>query len=169
MTLQPLNLDRLDDSAVRLFGKDWALFTAGSLVKWNTMTIAWGGLGTLWNRPVCWTYIRPTRHTFEFAEQAESFSLCFFEETWRPALQICGTKSGREIDKAATTGLRPAAAESGTVYFEQARLVLDCRKIYSQDLDPSRFLDPDIEKHYPLRDYHRLYIGEIRNAWSLSV
>ena len=57
--------------------------------------------------------------------------------------------------------LTPVKSPSGSVYFEEARLVLDCRKIYIHDLDPANFIDPKIEKEYPDKDYHRMYIGEI--------
>jgi len=76
-------------------------------------------------------------------------------------LNFCGTHSGRDVDKVKETGLTPAFTGSGSVYFSEARLVIECAKIYSQDLDPSAFLDPKIAKNYPKKDYHRLYIGEI--------
>ena len=61
----------------------------------------------------------------------------------------------------AATGLTPLETETGAVYFAQARLVLECRKIYIHDLDPANFLDPSIHEEYPEKDYHRLYLGEV--------
>ncbi|MEK6744749.1 MAG: flavin reductase [Nitrospirota bacterium] len=126
----------------------------------NTMTASWGGLGVLWERKVATCFIRPTRYTFDFAERSAYFTLTFFEERYRTALTYCGTHSGRDTDKVREAGLTPVK-EDGIIYFSEARLVLACRKIYSQDIDPGRFLDPKINDMYPQKDYHRMYIGEI--------
>jgi flavin reductase (DIM6/NTAB) family NADH-FMN oxidoreductase RutF len=156
-TLEP---GALADNPFTLIGSDWMLITAGTQERFNTMTASWGGLGVLWERKVATCYIRPTRHTFGFVEQAPQFTLSFFGEKHRKALTYCGTHSGRDTDKVKGAGLTPVK-DGGFVYFEEARLVLACRKIYSQDIDPKGFLDPSIEGMYPQRDYHRMYIGEI--------
>jgi len=150
----------LKDNPFKLIGSDWMLITAGTPESFNTMTASWGGLGILWERKVATCFIRPTRHTFEFAERSPHFTLSFFEEQYRKALNYCGTHSGRDTDKVKESGLTPVK-ENDYVYFEQARLVLACRKLYYQDIGPERFLDPKIESMYPQKDYHRMYIGEI--------
>jgi len=151
----------LPDNTFKLIGDEWMLITAGNLAHYNTMTANWGGLGILWSRKVCWCVIRPQRYTYQFMESTAAFSLSFFTERFKKALDLCGTKSGREIDKAAATGLTPFESSPGIVSFTQARLIVECRKIYYQDLDPQHFLDPTIEKAYPIQDYHRMYFGEI--------
>ncbi|NTW24003.1 MAG: flavin reductase family protein, partial [Lentimicrobium sp.] len=65
------------------------------------------------------------------------------------------------VDKAKETGLTPVVTEAGSVAFKEAGLILECRKIYYQDLNPDGFLSPEIIKNYPSKDFHRLYIGEI--------
>ncbi len=151
----------LNENVFTLIGKEWTLITAGTLEAYNTMTASWGGLGILWNKNVCTIYVRTHRYTREFLEKNNTFTLSFFDDSWRSALNLCGSKSGRDVDKAAETGLIPVEGQHGAVYFEQARLVLECRKLYYQDLEPEHFLDPEIHKMYPLKDYHRVYIGEI--------
>jgi len=150
----------LTDNPFKLIGADWMLITAGTPESFNTMTASWGGLGVLWERRVATCFIRPTRYTYEFAERSPAFTLSFFQEKHRKALQYCGTHSGRDGDKVRKAGLT-AVHREGFVYFEEARLVLACRKIYCQDIAPERFLDPSIEGMYPQKDYHRMYIGEI--------
>ena len=152
--------EQLNDNPFRLIGTDWMLITAGTPESFNTMTASWGGLGILWERKVATCFIRPTRYTFEFAERSPNFTLSFFEEQHRKALTHCGTRSGRDTDKIREAGLTPVK-EGGFIYFSEARLVLACRKLYSQDIDPRRFLDPKISDMYPQKDYHRMYIGEI--------
>lgn len=141
-------------------GKQWMLITAGKPEKFNTMTASWGGLGVLWNADVSFAFVRPTRYTFEFLEQEKYYSLSFLGMGERRALQICGSKSGRDVDKVKEAGLTPVF-DAPAPYFEQAELSLVCRKLYTQDLDPSRFLDPALESNYQSRDYHRMYVGEI--------
>jgi flavin reductase (DIM6/NTAB) family NADH-FMN oxidoreductase RutF len=153
--------DRLEDNVFRLMGRGWFLFTAGTIERWNTMTAAWGGLGFLWERRVAFGFVRPQRHTFGFVEKHAHFTFCFFDERHRAILEYCGSHSGRDVDKAAATGLVPVAGPDGTVLFAQARLALVCRKIHTQDIDPGRFLDPALHAVYPGKDYHRMYVGEI--------
>ncbi len=153
--------DALSCRIFRLIDQQWMLITAGTLNHWNTMTASWGGLGTLWNRPVAFCFVRPTRYTYEFMEKSRRFTLSFFSPRYRQALLYCGTKSGRDTDKAKATGLEPVAGTPGTVYFRQARMVFECRKLYFQDLQPENMLVSSIHKLYPHKDYHRMYIGEV--------
>ncbi|MEG1858058.1 MAG: flavin reductase family protein, partial [Pseudoflavonifractor sp.] len=83
-------------------------------------------------------------------------------EAYRPQLKLCGTESGRAVNKVKECGFTVAAAQCGAPYFEEAELVLVCRKLYHQALDPACFTDPLLDgKNYPSHDYHTMYIGEI--------
>ena len=155
--------EKIEDNPFKLIGKDWMLITAGKKDDFNTMTASWGGLGFLWNKPICHIYVRPHRFTYSFIERYNFFTLSFFEEKYRECLNICGTKSGRDIDKIKETGLTPVAGDK-SVYFNEARLVIECRKIYYQDINPAFFIDSAIEANYPQKDYHRMYIGEVVNT-----
>ena len=154
----------ITENVFKLMDKDWMLVTAGNLTSFNTMTASWGGLGELWNKRVAFCFVRPQRFTYEFIEIYDNFTLSFFPEEYREALQICGKKSGRDIDKIAETGLKPFETEYKAIGFEQAKLILECKKIYFQDIDPKNFLDEKLNSIYPINDYHRMYIGEITNT-----
>jgi len=145
----------------QMIDKQWFLLTAGNLQKFNTMTASWGTMGILWNKPVFFCFVRPQRYTYQFMESSSHYTISFLGETQRPALKFCGKFSGKDVDKIGSTGLIPKETQNGAIYFEQADLVLECRKLYFSDLDPSHFLDPLILKNYPINDFHRLYIGEI--------
>ena len=154
----------LEQNVFSLIGDQWMLITAGTGEKCNTMTASWGGLGGLWGKPVATVYIRPQRYTLEFVEREEKFTLAFFGEEYRKALALCGSKSGRDIDKVKECGFTVETAD-GAPYFAQADLVLVCRKAYWQDMDPTHFLDGEIDgKWYPEKDYHRIFIGEIETV-----
>jgi len=141
-------------------GKQWMLVGAGGEGDHNMMTASWGGLGVLWNKPVSTIYIRSSRYTLGFIEREEYYALSFFAEDYREALTLCGRRSGRDIDKCEATGLTPCFDEAAP-YFEEAELVLICKKLYVQDMDPAAFLDASLEGNYNGTDYHRIFIGEI--------
>ncbi len=152
----------ISDNVFKLIGTDWGLVSAKkSDGSYNTMTVSWGGMGVLWERNVCFIFVRRTRYTHEFIENSDTMTLSFYPESFRPALRICGSKSGRNCDKAALAGLTPVDID-GDVYFKGARLVLKLRKLYKSSLDEAHFIDRQIpDKVYPLRDFHDMYICEI--------
>ena len=151
----------LKENPFSLIGDKWMLITAGTEERCNTMTASWGGLGVIWGAPAATCYIRPQRYTKEFIDQEEYFTLTFFGEEYRKALSLCGSKSGRDIDKVKECGFTVKTAEWGAPYFEQAELVLVCRKRFAQALDAKNIPQEIREKWYPEKDYHTLYIGEI--------
>jgi flavin reductase (DIM6/NTAB) family NADH-FMN oxidoreductase RutF len=159
--LTKISPEDLKGNVFELIGKSWMLITAGKLDSYNTMTASWGAMGVLWNKNVCFCFIRPGRHTRSFVEKNGIFTLSFFEEDFRDALNVCGTISGRDTDKAKEAGITPLKSPSGSVCFNEARLVIECKKIYFQDIDSKNFIDSGISGNYPKTDYHRMYVGEI--------
>lgn len=144
-----------------LIGNRWMLVTSGDESGFNTMTASWGGMGVIWSRPAAFCFIRPQRYTYTFLKKNSLYTLSFYDdEKYRKALNICGSKSGRDGDKVKEAGLTPVFSD-GTAYFEQASLVLICRKLAEQPMDPACFIDPAIEKNYPNKDYHKIFVGEI--------
>jgi flavin reductase (DIM6/NTAB) family NADH-FMN oxidoreductase RutF len=165
MSFRKTALSALKVNPFDLMEHDWFLLTAGTKASFNTMTCGWGALGTLWNRPIALVFVRPTRHTYGFMNRADRFTLSFFPEKNRPALKFCGSHSGRDCDKVQQAGLTPVFSKTGFIYFREARMVLECRKLYFDDLKPNRFLEKAIERNYPGKDYHRFFVGEILNIW----
>ena len=159
-TIKP---EEINGNVFDMLDKQWMLITAGDTSNYNTMTASWGGFGVLWAKNVCWCVVRPQRYTYGFMENNENFTLTFFPEEYREALDFCGEKSGRDYDKAKETGLTTIeGGVPGTTSFEQARLIITCKKNYIHDFDPAKFLDPTIDNNcYPAKDYHRMYFGEV--------
>ena len=160
-----IHTEQIQDNVFKLIGKEWMLVTSGEPDNYNMMTASWGCAGVLWRKPVAITFVRPQRHTFGFLEKQPYFTLSFFPEAQKELLNLCGTTSGRDLNKMDIDGLNAVKTPSGSVAFEEARLVLECRKIYFDDIKPEFFQVFDIEKVYPAKDYHRFYIGEIIQAW----
>jgi flavin reductase (DIM6/NTAB) family NADH-FMN oxidoreductase RutF len=165
-TFTKIDAKEIPGNAVKLMDDDWMLITAGTAEHFNTMTASWGTIGNLWNRPVAFMFVRPQRYTFEFTETNEYFTLCFFEENYREALEICGTLSGRDVNKVEKAGLTPRILESGNVAFEEARMIIECRKLYADFFQADKFIDEAIAAGtYATNDFHKMYIGEITNVW----
>jgi flavin reductase (DIM6/NTAB) family NADH-FMN oxidoreductase RutF len=147
-----------------LWSEHWILLTAGDFAagKFNAMAIGWGGLGNMWGKPFVHVVVRPTRYTHEFMERYDTFTVCVFPEKYAKAVQLLGTKSGRDSDKIAASGLTPIASKKiKAPGFDEAELILECRQIYRDHVDPRGFLDKKIDKHYPLKDYHGIFYGEV--------
>ncbi|MFC2114631.1 flavin reductase family protein [Bacteroidota bacterium] len=156
---------KLSENPFQLIGKDWFLVTAGKGDTFNTMTAGWGSFGVLWNKPVITTFIRPTRHTFSFAEESDYFSACFFSKSYRKMLNYCGSVSGKDVDKVKESGLTTLFTPNSQAIFAEAYLAFECRKLYYSDILPENFMQESIFKHYPLQDFHRMYVGEILTCW----
>jgi flavin reductase (DIM6/NTAB) family NADH-FMN oxidoreductase RutF len=147
-----------------LWGKRWFLLCAGQMEqgRFNIMTVGWGSFGVMWGKPIAVVAVRPSRFTYSFMEAQSDFTLCAFPPEYQKQLGFCGSQSGRDIDKTAASGFTPlASVKVAAPGFEEADLILECKKLYFEDCDPDRFVDPTIEKNYGGTNYHRLYTGEI--------
>ena len=160
-TFQPYPIDLLEMNPFTKIGKEWALVTAGSKSKCNTMTVSWGGVGVIWNKNVVYIFVRDSRYTKDFLDQGEFFSLSFFDEKYRSALNYCGAHSGREENKFKKAGLTPASRHS-IPYPDEANLVLLCRKMAAVPVTEDTFIDKHIkDAFYKDGDIHTMYVGEI--------
>lgn len=142
------------------FDRQWALVTAGSAESFNTMTISWGSMGTIWNKPVVTVYIRPDRYTCDFMKTSEYFTVSFFKEEQRQALKLLGTVSGRDTDKVKASGLTPEFLENG-ITFEEAEETFVCRKIYSQQLSWDDIPQFAHKIYGSCTDPHIIFMGEV--------
>jgi len=145
-------------------GKEWMLIAAGNKDKKNAMTASWGGLGVMFGKNVAFIVVRPQRYTKEFIDNEDTFSLSFLDKKYRNILNYFGTVSGREEDKIAKSGLTVSYYDT-TPYFNEANMVLICKKLCAQPFDSDSMIYENIKSTwYPQQDYHTLYIAEITNV-----
>ena len=154
----------LEGNPFQMIDKQWMLVTAGNEADANTMTASWGHLGSIWGHsgglPTSVIFVRPQRYTKEFVDREDLYTLCFFDGR-KKELSYLGSRSGRDEDKVAAVGFTPVFGD-GYTYFEEARLVLVCRKLYRAPVLEEGFVDKAVlEDCYPQRDFHDLYVGEI--------
>jgi flavin reductase (DIM6/NTAB) family NADH-FMN oxidoreductase RutF len=163
MSRQAIAIEDLVLPPFAQWDKKWFLLTAGENKPgaFNSMTVSWGGLGFIWSRPLAIVVVRPQRFTYQFTERCDTFSLCAFPEQYREALNVLGTRSGRDGRKMTDCGLKPIKlSRIASPGFDEAELIIECRKSYFNDLDPKHFLAEHIAPNYQ-GDYHRMYFGEV--------
>lgn len=164
MVRNKINIEDWQIKPHHLWHEQWLLLTSGDFAKqsFNMMTVGWGSFGTMWSKPFALIAVRQHRYTFQFTEDYDSFTLSAFPIQFHKTLNILGTKSGREMDKIHQSGLTPIASHNITSPgFDEAELIVECKKIYWRDLDPEHFLTRQIHLMYQQKDYHRIYYGEI--------
>lgn len=157
---QPFPIEQLEINPFEKIGKEWALVSAGSRKKANTMTISWGGVGVLWGKNVAFVFIRDSRYTKEFIDANDFFSVSFLNDQYRDALNYCGAHSGRDEDKLKSAGLNWNYKLS-IPFVDEGNLILLCQKLSATKINEDSFLVPDIKKWYADKDMHTMYVAEI--------
>ena len=162
--IDPTELESMN--AFRAVGKEWFLITAEADGIRNAMTASWGFLGNLWNKNAAVCFVRPQRFTHTLTEKTDRVSLCFFGDGYRAELgKIFGRMSGKDLDKAEAAGFHYTYLD-GVPAFEEAGLVLVCRKMYTDKIKHENFIDHEAdEKCYPAKDYHTVYVCEVERAY----
>ncbi|MBB5182722.1 flavin reductase [Catenisphaera adipataccumulans] len=150
-----------------LFDQNWAIVTAGTPDRYNSMTISWGSMGTIWGapnhgRPIVTVYINPLRYTYEVLNESDRFTVSFFPKANRPDLILMGTRTGRFGDTKKGTNLTPVF-DDGFVYYRESILTFECEKLYQQTLDKKQIPASIADAFYaPEEQAHRMYIGEVK-------
>lgn len=142
------------------FQNDWALVTAGEPSHFNSMTVSWGSMGTIWGKPIVTLYVRPDRYTWQFLKDYDAFTVSFYPEGCRKALEIMGVLSGRDTNKVQEAGLTPKALGREMTFAEATETIV-CKKIYMDQLRydavpdaAKRIYQNGVEPHY-------LIMGEV--------
>ncbi len=166
--MEEIKPEELTLKSVDLWKNQWLLLTAGTMEDCNMMTVAWGSIGCMWNRPFAQIVVRPQRYTMEYIERSDCFTLSAFPDEFHKDLLYLGTVSGRDSNKLADTPFTLMASSSVlSPSYEEASLILECRKMYAQNMDPQCFITDTASKVYPEKDYHRIYFGEIVKAFGV--
>jgi flavin reductase (DIM6/NTAB) family NADH-FMN oxidoreductase RutF len=143
------------------------LVSGGKDGKRNIMTIGWGFLGTMWSRPICIVAVRHSRHTHKLMEESKDWTVCLPAKGMAAALEFCGTKSGRDVDKfkeMKLTAKKGAAVDAP--YIDECPVHIECKTVFKTDMKPSQ-LEASVEKEmYKTRDFHMIYFGEVQGVYA---
>ena len=157
--------DKIPGNIIKMLSEDWMLITAGNDQQFNPMTASWGGLGNLYNKPVTFCFINPARYTYDIMDKGDTYTLTFYTETYREALNYCGHNSGKDKNKVKEAGLTPITTPSGSKAFSEAWMIIECRKMVSQTINIDGIADPELRKQWAGKAMHKMFIGEILNVW----
>ena len=157
-----INAREIKDNLINAIADEWMLISAGDEEGYNMMTASWGFAGEMWGNDSVIAMIRPQRYTMNFVENSDYFTLSFYGDN-KEIHKICGSKSGRDVNKTMLTGLTPVF-DNETVYFKEARLVIICKKQYMAPLKEENFCDSEPLKWYAEKDYHNMIIGKIEKV-----
>ncbi len=160
-----ISADKIPGNIIKMLSEDWMLITAGTEEKYNMMTASWGGLGYLYNKPVSFCFIYPTRYTYQLMEKNDTYTISFYTEAYRDALKYCGSHSGGDTDKVKGAGLTPLTTPSGSKAFSEAWMIIECKKMLSQPIASGAFDSPELKGEWKDKPLHKMYIGEIINVW----
>ena len=138
--------------------------------KFNTMVIGWGHLGRLWNRLTFVVYVRQSRFTKEQLDHTGVFTIsCFLNQSDPKIFKVCGSQSGRDIDKVKEADLTLEDAEkNGVPGIKEYPLTVECKVLYAQDQILEKIPKDIIDRFYSgevSSDYHTMYVGEIVESY----
>ncbi len=160
-----ITAESIPGNIIKMLSEDWMLITAGNETEFNMMTASWGGLGHMFSKPVAFCFINPTRHTYSLMEKYETYTLSFYTQAYRSALEYCGNNSGRDKNKVKESGLTPITTPSGSKAFNEAWMIIECRKLISQPLNQESISNEEIRNVWDGKQLHKMFVGEIINVW----
>ena len=146
------------------FNSNWPILVAGDVNNgFNGMTVSWGGLGTLWNKPVAFVFVRKSRFTYEKIEKSDSVTLSFLNKDYLDAKKFFGTKSGRDVNKFEETNIHPTLdVDMNCYYIAEADYVLKMKKLYSVEIPFDKLPQDLIDRFYFNNDMHVMYVCEVK-------
>lgn len=156
--------DKIPGNYIKLLS-NWTLIASGKSGKQNVMTASWGGIGVMWEKPVAMCFLNPTRYSVTTMDEGDTYTISFYTEAYKDAMQYCGSYSGRNTDKIKGSGLTPITTPSGALAFSEAWMILECRKVLAQPVSADAVVDKSLSAQWSKDGYHKMYIGEILNVW----
>jgi flavin reductase (DIM6/NTAB) family NADH-FMN oxidoreductase RutF len=166
----PIRETEIQENVFKLVNKDWSVITSGDSAHYNSMIASWGGWGILFEKPVAWCFLRSSRYTLELIKKHHTYTMAYFDDSWRDRIILFGTKSGRDSDKMKETTLTMMRTPSGNITYKEAKLIIECTLIELTTVSPDDFLvqsnkDFIMDAYKETNDYHKLVFGEITAVW----
>jgi flavin reductase (DIM6/NTAB) family NADH-FMN oxidoreductase RutF len=160
----------IEESVFKLVGKDWTIITSGDSAHYNSMVASWGGWGILFEKPVTWCFLRSSRYTLELIKKHHTYTMTYFDDSYKKDIMLFGTKSGRDSNKMKETVLTAIQTPSGNLTYKEAKLIIECTLVELTTVSPDDFLAPSskefiVDAYEETNEYHKLVFGEITGVW----
>jgi flavin reductase (DIM6/NTAB) family NADH-FMN oxidoreductase RutF len=166
--MKDLNYMAIAEDAIKRIKKG-AFLTVKAGDRLNVMTIGWAAFGLVWQKPIMMVAVRSSRHTFGIIEKADDFTVTVPTGDMDKAIALCGSKSGRDMDKFKMAGLETGTGMKVASPIIKARgYQFECRIVYKSAMNPAYLDDRYDTSLYPEKDYHTLYFGEIVACYAID-
>ena len=163
MAFREINVKEIKENFIKNIADEWMLIAAGDEGGYNMMTASWGFVGEMWGSDTVIAAVRPQRYTMEFIDKNDYFTLSFYGDK-KDIHKVCGSLSGRDVNKTELTALTPVFTDN-TIYFDEARLVIICKKQYVAPLKEEGFLDKEVLDKWYNGDLHNMIFGKIEKVF----
>ena len=137
--------------------------------NYNIITLGWGQIGPIYHgHPVFIIAITPQRYSWRFLEEVPEFVIAVPDDTLGDIAGICGTLSGRDVDKFKVCGLTPVTSK-----YIKAPSILECPinvecRIYTKVTPPHFLLTPEHRKS-PVDKQHTIYFAEVLGTFGWEI
>jgi len=131
----------------------------------NVLTLGWGQIGPGYHgHPVFTIAITPRRYSWRFLEEVPEFVIAVPDDALRPAADLCGTKSGRDVDKFAAAGLTQVGSRHVRApSIAECPINVECR-VYARIDPPHMLLTPE-HRNAPVHLQHTIYFAEVLGTY----
>jgi len=153
------------------YGETMEQLRAGGLLlvsgkQGNPMTIGWGTVGVIWSRPIFVVLVRPSRYTFGFIEECGEFSVNVPTDGLKREVALCGSKSGRDVDKIEQCKFTLETGISISVpHIKECPIHYECRVVHKNNVINADLAQEIVQQSYPSGDFHRVYYGQIQGVY----
>ena len=133
----------------------------------NTMTIGWGTIGYIWNRPIFEVLVRESRYTYKMLAKSDEFTVSVpLKGQLEDELSYCGSKSGSDVDKFSQLNLQTSPGKIlSTPFISKCDIFYECEILYQSRMERSDLIQKIKKDCYPQSDYHKIFYGEIIAAY----
>lgn len=157
--------DQIPGNIIHLLEESGVLLTIGTGAALDMAVVEWGGLGTLFDKPVTYCFVTPSTAADQALNQGGFYTISFFANSYKNVLQQCEALSGSDTTKVKTAGLTPVMTPTATPTFGEASIIIECHKLLQQPLTYDKITDASESRKWVAQPVPSLYIGEILNVW----
>jgi flavin reductase (DIM6/NTAB) family NADH-FMN oxidoreductase RutF len=158
--------DKLPENLASLILTDQMLITSGTLEKFDAMPTTWALFGHIFQKPTASIVLCPKGYMLPYVNANPVVTLSFYHPQHDGSLTVLAEEADDERDKIRRSGMEPFATPLGGIAFREARILLECEKLYADWIKEANFIDQTVpQEMYPRKEFHRLFVLEVKAVW----